>query len=86
MMSWSILAQVMEASRCYVWCDLVAGDHIMAAYIFYVPCIVAVSPCWNMKKARIGSFNVNDPMVKVTFFKVRVMSTAKRKAFLITFT
>ncbi|KAJ8656343.1 hypothetical protein O0I10_007908 [Lichtheimia ornata] len=41
----------------------------MAAYIFYVPCIVAVSPCWNMKKARIGSFNVNDPMVKVTFFK-----------------
>ncbi|CDH56346.1 predicted protein [Lichtheimia corymbifera JMRC:FSU:9682] len=29
----------------------------------------AVSPCWNMKSTRIGSFYVNDPMVKVTFFK-----------------
>ncbi|CDS11789.1 hypothetical protein LRAMOSA11433 [Lichtheimia ramosa] len=29
----------------------------------------AVSPCWNIKNTRIGSFQVNDPMVKVTFFR-----------------
>lgn len=70
MMSWNILAQVMEVS---IWCNLAAGDHTIADTL-YVLCLIAVSPCWNIKNTRIGSFQVNDPMVKVTFFRVTIIS------------
>ncbi|KAI8884061.1 hypothetical protein K501DRAFT_248637 [Backusella circina FSU 941] len=26
-------------------------------------------PCWNLASKRVGSFEVNDPLVKVTFFR-----------------
>ncbi|CAO3699236.1 hypothetical protein G6F70_004164 [Rhizopus microsporus] len=27
------------------------------------------SPCWNLSSKRVGSYEVNDPLVKVTFYR-----------------
>ncbi|KAI9472131.1 MAG: hypothetical protein EXX96DRAFT_611395 [Benjaminiella poitrasii] len=27
------------------------------------------SPCWNLASKRVGSYDVNDPLVKVTFYR-----------------
>lgn len=28
------------------------------------------SPCWNLSSKRVGSYELNDPLVKVTFYRV----------------
>ncbi|OBZ85222.1 hypothetical protein A0J61_06728 [Choanephora cucurbitarum] len=29
----------------------------------------ASTPCWNLASKRVGSYDVNDPMIKVTFYR-----------------
>ncbi|CAO0801297.1 unnamed protein product [Mucor circinelloides] len=30
----------------------------------------ASTPCWNLASKRVGSYDLNDPLVKVTFYRV----------------
>ena len=34
----------------------------------------ASSPCWNLASKRVGSYELNDPLVKVTFYRVSYFS------------
>ncbi|CEP11385.1 hypothetical protein [Parasitella parasitica] len=29
----------------------------------------ATSPCWNLASKRVGSYDLNDPLIKVTFYR-----------------
>lgn len=45
----------------------------------YLLCIISLYndprtdqiPCWNLSSKRVGSYALNDPLVKITFYKVR---------------
>lgn len=53
---------------------------LMAVRSFYAECnaltliiffnFIASSPCWNLASKRVGSYDLNDPLVKVTFYRV----------------
>lgn len=40
---------------------------------------LAASPCWNLASKRVGSYDLNDPLVKVTFYRVSFYYSTKKK-------